>query len=224
MSTLLNVVGIIIVLALVCTLIYLLMKDGPAPTVTSMPSMMSGSGTTVAQLLNSRAPMASSTSATSGCAAVEGFADQASADASTVGTGSMPSRVLNSEDPVGMNELQRRVMENQSAMVDGVSAGMTQLPSECYPKDVLTSSELLPRDANLLYAQVNPSSQGSLQDQNFLTAGFHIGINTVGQTLRNANRQVRSEPPNPQVKVSPWMQTTIEPDINRLPLEIGGCP
>ena len=97
---------------------------------------------------------------------------------------------------------------------------MNKLPSECYPKDVLSSVDLLPSDANSLWAQVNPSGQGSLADQNFLTSGFHIGINTVGQTLRNANRQLRSEPLNPQVKVSPWMQTTIDPDINRRPLEI----
>ena len=97
-----------------------------------------------------------------------------------------------------------------------------QLPSECYPKDVLNSVDLLPRDANSLHAQVNPNTQGALTDQNFLTAGYHIGINTVGQTLRNANRQLRSEPPNPQVKVSPWNQTTIETDVNRRPLEIGG--
>lgn len=76
----------------------------------------------------------------------------------------------------------------------GEGSQMNQLPSECYPKDVLASADLLPRDANSLWAQVNPSGQGSLADQNFLTAGFHIGINTVGQTLRNANRQLRSEP------------------------------
>lgn len=97
-----------------------------------------------------------------------------------------------------------------------------QLPAECYPKDVLNSVDLLPGDANSLHAQVVPNGQGALTDQNFLTAGYHIGINTVGQTLRNANRQLRSEPPNPQVKVSPWNQTTIETDINRRPLEIGG--
>ena len=102
------------------------------------------------------------------------------------------------------------------------AANNTQLPSECYPKDVLTSADLLPRDANSLHAQVVPSGQGALTDQNFLTAGYHIGINTVGQTLRNANRQLRSEPANPQTTVSPWLQTTIEPDINRRPLEIGG--
>ena len=105
-------------------------------------------------------------------------------------------------------------------VADNTGTQMNQLPSECYPKDVLSSADLLPRDANSLWAQVSPSGQGSLADQNFLTSGFHIGINTVGQTLRNANRQLRSEPLNPQVKVSPWQQTTIEPDINRRPLEI----
>lgn len=99
---------------------------------------------------------------------------------------------------------------------------LNQLPAECYPKDVLTSADLLPRDANSKFAQVAPSGQGSLADKNFLTAGFHIGINTVGQSLRNANQQLRSDPPNPQVKVSPWNQTTIEADTNRRPLEIGG--
>ena len=119
----------------------------------------------------------------------------------------------------GSEEIQY-IEQPQSIGQTETGSQMNQLPSECYPKDVLSSVDLLPRDANSLWAQVNPSGQGSLADQNFLTSGFHIGINTVGQTLRNANRQLRSEPLNPQVKVSPWMQTTIDPDINRRPLEI----
>lgn len=96
-----------------------------------------------------------------------------------------------------------------------------QLPNECYPKDILSPSELLPKDSDSVWAQSVPSGQGSLGDQNFLNAGYHVGMNTVGQTLRNGNRQLRSDPPNPQVKVSPWMQTTIEPDTNRKSMEIG---
>ena len=92
----------------------------------------------------------------------------------------------------------------------------------CFPKDRLTTEDLLPKDAaNSKWAQANPAGQGDVKDQNFLTAGFLVGVNTVGQTLRNANLQLRSEPPNPQYKVSPWNQTTIEPDINRRPLEVG---
>lgn len=100
----------------------------------------------------------------------------------------------------------------------------SELPKDCFPKDKLTSEDLLPKDAaNSKWAQVNPAGQGDLKDKNFLNAGFHIGINTVGNSLRNPNLQLRSEPPNPQLKVSPWNQTTMESDLNRRPLEIGGC-
>jgi len=101
---------------------------------------------------------------------------------------------------------------------------LTQLrQAACFPKAMLTPEELKPQDNSSLWAQVNPEGAGSLKGRSFLQAGHHIGINTVGQTLRNANLQLRSEPPNPQVLVSPWNQTTIEPDVNRRPLEIGGC-
>ena len=93
----------------------------------------------------------------------------------------------------------------------------------CFPKEQLGADDLLPKDDSSLWAQSNPSGEGSLNGKNFLQSGYHIGINTVGQTLRNANQQLRSEPPNPQVKVSPWLQTTIEPDLGRKPMEIGGC-
>lgn len=98
-----------------------------------------------------------------------------------------------------------------------------QFPVDCFPKDKLNPDELLPADPNSKWALVNPQGQGELSDQNFLEAGFHIGTNTVGQTLRNPNLQLRSEPPCPQVKVSPWMQSTMEADVNRRALEIGSC-
>jgi hypothetical protein len=125
------------------------------------------------------------------------------------------------EDPMPAEGQQESVAKPLAA---DNTLGMNQMPSECYPKDVLSSVDLLPSDANSHYAMVNPNGQGALSDQNFLTAGYHIGINTVGQTLRNANRQLRSDPPCPQVPVSPWNNTTIEYDGNRRPLEIGGAP
>lgn len=95
--------------------------------------------------------------------------------------------------------------------------------ASCFPKEQLLPQELLPQDNSSTWAQVNPQGTGTLKDKNFLQAGHHIGINTVGQTLRNANLGLRSEPPCPQVVVSPWMQTTIEPDTNRRPFELNGC-
>jgi hypothetical protein len=97
--------------------------------------------------------------------------------------------------------------------------------NSCFIRDRLTSSELLPLDSgNSKWADINPSGSGLLGDQNFLTAGYHVGINTIGQSLRNANLQLRSEPPNPQVAVSPWGISTIEPDVRAVAFEIGSAP
>jgi hypothetical protein len=93
-------------------------------------------------------------------------------------------------------------------------------PANCYPKDQIAPQELLPNDPNSKWAQVNPQGQGDIAGKNYLSAGALIGVNTIGQSLRNANYQLRSDPPNPQVKVSIWNQSTIEPDINRRSLEI----
>jgi hypothetical protein len=98
--------------------------------------------------------------------------------------------------------------------------GSAEPPAGCYPRDQLTPSELLPKDANSVWAQQNPMGTGSLKGKNFLSAGALIGVNTVGQSLRNANYQLRSEPPNPQVPVTVFNVPTIEPDVNRRSLEI----
>ena len=93
-------------------------------------------------------------------------------------------------------------------------------PSNCYPKNQLAPQELLPNDPNSKWAQVNPMGQGDIAGKNFLNAGALIGVNTVGQSLRNASWDLRSEVPCPQVTVSPWNNTTIEPDVNKRVLEI----
>lgn len=67
----------------------------------------------------------------------------------------------------------------------------------------LTAEDLLPHNDIAHWADVYPNGVGQLQNKNFLHAGHHVGINTVGQHLKNPNLQLRSEPANPQVQVSP---------------------
>lgn len=95
---------------------------------------------------------------------------------------------------------------------------------DCFPKDQLTAADLLPREDGFnTWQEVNPQAQGALTDQNFLAAGHNYGINTVGQSLKNANLQLRSDPVIPQVAVGPWQQSTYGPDTNRRFFEIGQC-
>lgn len=81
--------------------------------------------------------------------------------------------------------------------------------------------ELLPAENEAdEWARANPKGEGSLELKNFTEAAFHIGVDTQGNSLRNANLQLRSEPPNPIKPVSIFNNSTIGPDPYRRPLEI----
>ena len=110
-------------------------------------------------------------------------------------------------------------IDNSTETMVPVPMQAAKKPAGCYPREQLNPAELLPQDVNSAWAQVNPQGAGDIQGKNFLSAGALVGVNTIGQSLRNANYQLRAEPPNPQVQVGPWMQTTIEPDLQRRPLE-----
>lgn len=113
---------------------------------------------------------------------------------------------ISESDPLGNSSYCPASKANENLLME------TQVAGSCVSRDRLTSADLLPVDANSKWADLNPQCSGDLQDQNYLTAGYHIGINTVGQSMRNANLQLRYEPPNPQIPVSPWSISTIEPD------------
>jgi hypothetical protein len=110
------------------------------------------------------------------------------------------------------------------ASANGMQTNSPGLPSSCSKPNIQNPAELLPKDANSQWNELNPSGKGELANINLLKAGYHIGIDTIGQTLRNANLQIRSEPPNPQLNVGPWNGSTISPDYMRPPLEIGSGP
>jgi hypothetical protein len=88
---------------------------------------------------------------------------------------------------------------------------------------VANPSELLPADGNSQWAELNPSAMkgGDVMMPDLLQAGYHIGLDTIGQSLRNANLQLRSDPVIAKADVGPWNQSTIEADLARVPLELG---
>ena len=112
----------------------------------------------------------------------------------------------------------------QFAAVKGGSRNVMGLPPSCTKQAIQDPASLLPKDENSEWAKLNPSGNGNLSEVNLLKSGYHVGIDTVAGTLRNANLQLRSEPANPQINVGPWNNTTIEPDLMRVPLEIGCGP
>jgi hypothetical protein len=86
---------------------------------------------------------------------------------------------------------------------------------------VANPQDLLPVDKNSQWAALNPVNNGNPQIPDLLQAGNLIGLDTIGQTLKNANLQLRSDPIIPKKDIGPWNQSTYEPDLGRVPLELG---
>lgn len=123
---------------------------------------------------------------------------------------------VNPSMPAGMN--------SGPGLADGIQTVTGGVPSSCLKQQVANPQDLLPKDSNSSWAAANPRGAGELANVNLLKAGHHAGMDTIGGTLRNSNLQLRSEPPNPKTQVSPWSNSTIEPDLMRVPLELGCGP
>jgi len=109
---------------------------------------------------------------------------------------------------------QNTFLENtQQDQIDKVVAGQAQL----------TTNDLLPvYDEANEFAKQNPASN-LLQEQNFLQAGYHMGINTVVQSNKIPYLDIRSAPPIPKGEAGPWNQSSYETPagFGRKFLEIG---
>ena len=117
--------------------------------------------------------------------------------------------------PLGTNE--------DYAKIEGITTSTAGLSQSCASVSTVDPRDLLPNDNTSEWAQLNPSGEGDVGNVNLLKAGYHNGINTIsGGAMRNSNLQLRSDPPIAKETISPFLQSTIEPDKSRLQLEIGG--
>lgn len=86
------------------------------------------------------------------------------------------------------------------------------------PNAQFVSSNLLPKptsDSGVGNAGFDLAPQ-NLKDINFMQI---VGTDTVNASLKNANLQLRSDPCIKRQDVSPWLNSTIECDPLRKPLE-----
>jgi hypothetical protein len=85
------------------------------------------------------------------------------------------------------------------------------------PEDLYNSASFLPKEMNNDWFEVLPEPI-SVKNRHLINITRPIGINTIGTTLRVANLDLRSAPVVPKVVVSPWLQSTVEPDLNVRPI------
>jgi hypothetical protein len=82
------------------------------------------------------------------------------------------------------------------------------------------AKDFLPKEINSEWFDTDFSqAKHTLNDDKLInTERYVIGINTVGESLKNASYDIRGTVPNPKFTVSPWNNSTYEPDYNIKPL------
>jgi hypothetical protein len=132
--------------------------------------------------------------------------------------------IMPSSDGTPPTLISQAQLPYSGSSTSGTSTSMNTPLSGGYTQNsVTTPSDLLPVDQNSQWATLNPGmvTNGGVAMPDLLQAGYHIGLDTIGQTLRNPNYQLRSDPIIPKQDIGPWDQSTIEPDLGRVPLEVG---
>lgn len=102
----------------------------------------------------------------------------------------------------------------------GIAAAPVDTPTNPITS-MVSSASLIPNDVSGTedFSQFSPDA--ILGGQNYLDPRAQLGYpETLGGTLRNANRDVRSEPANPRTPVSIFNLSTISPDVMRPQFEI----
>ena len=82
------------------------------------------------------------------------------------------------------------------------------------------AKDFLPKEINDQWFDTDFSqAKTNISDDKLInTERYVIGINTVGQSLKNASYDIRGTIANPKFSVSPWNNSTYEPDYNIKPL------
>lgn len=81
------------------------------------------------------------------------------------------------------------------------------------------SKNYLPKEVNDEWFDTDFSQAKKVKGDNLVnTDKYIIGVDTVGQSLKNASYDIRGTIANPKYNVSPWLNSTYEPDYNIKPL------
>lgn len=87
----------------------------------------------------------------------------------------------------------------------------------CEPEDLFNPEHYLPQEVNDDWFSVQKEPI-SVKNRHLINITKPIGVDTIGSSLKNAWYDIRGGPANPKFVVSPWLQSSTEPDTNLKPL------
>jgi len=194
------------------------------------PKTIKNSGT-LEQINSSDGPVRSESPVSSGMAASE--PNQASVTESVVQSESSVSKGIVSEVEQEMKQTSNMVNSFKANETKGgadLNAAFSKPLSKGadtnainFNKDYLKkydSKSYLPQEVNDEWFDTDFSqAKKNVKGDNYInTDKYIVGVDTVGQTLKNASHDIRGTIANPKFAVSPWLNSTYEPDYNIKPL------
>jgi len=87
----------------------------------------------------------------------------------------------------------------------------------CCPEDLFDVDKYLPQEVNDDWFEVQPEPV-SVKNRHLINITKPVGVNTIATSLKNSSHDIRGAPNNPKTVISPFLNSSIEPDINFKPL------
>lgn len=109
-------------------------------------------------------------------------------------------------------------MLSTDASPSPVLESMPALPHGCNLANMSASVGLLPEVNNVVRDDAFEFAPKDMTGVQFMLDTPRFGQDTQGSSNKNASYDIRSTPANEKV-VYPWMNSTIEPDLYRRPLD-----
>lgn len=81
------------------------------------------------------------------------------------------------------------------------------------PEELFKVDKLLPQEVPKDWFEVMPEPI-KVKNRHLINVTRPVGINTIGTSLKNPSYDIRGCPAAPKFVVSPWLQSSYEPDLN----------
>ena len=223
-----NQLSTVLLLITLGFLIYYLTKPKPVMTNPSTPTLTSNgrvekfavddsvvSAPTVLAAASAMTDAASSTTAPATSAPAPATSAPATSAPATSAPVSTPDFLGFSEDTSFGSDLS---IAYDSPLPQKTGASSVDLNKNNVTK--YDAKDFLPKEINDTWFDTDFSqAKNNVNDDKLInTERYVIGVNTVGQSLKNASYDIRGTVPNPKFTVSPWNNSTYEPDFNLKPL------
>jgi hypothetical protein len=127
-----------------------------------------------------------------------------------------------SGDSLFNNEMQNKEVQLNDTMASQFASFSSEgnapcgSNQNCSPEELFDSDKMLPQEVNDDWFQ-NVPEPVSVKNRHLINVTRPIGVNTIGNSTRNASYDLRGTIANPREVVSPFLNSSIEPDFNIKP-------